>query len=152
MSIKHGRIKVYRDGFDFSFKNNQHLFDEQNYLKKDFFNNSSFRKISKDLILSVIKDRLDEIFKKIKKQIIVPGFEINSGVKVLLTGEGSNLINIENYCKIFFGSNVIKKSKDEKIEIEDNNFTSCFGAFKIIKEGWDTEALPEIHKENIKTL
>ena len=51
-----------RNNIDFSFQNNQKLFDENDYLKNIYFINSNFRKISKNLILNVIKARLDEIF------------------------------------------------------------------------------------------
>ena len=53
---------VIRNNIDFSFQNNQNLFDENHYLKNSYFINSSFRKISKNLILNVVKARLDEIF------------------------------------------------------------------------------------------
>ena len=75
-------------------------------LKNTYFINSNFRKISKNLILNVIKARLDEIFEILKKQLIVPGFNFNSGINFLLVGGGSNLFNIEKYCTNFFGSNV----------------------------------------------
>ena len=45
------------NNIDFSFPNNQNIFDENNYLKSTYFVNYSFRKIIKDLILNVIKAR-----------------------------------------------------------------------------------------------
>ena len=62
---------------DFSFDSNNQFFDRQDYLKKDYFTYSSFRKISKLLILNVIRTRIDEIFKLIKKQILLTGFNPN---------------------------------------------------------------------------
>ena len=56
---------------DFSFDNNNQFFDGQDCLKKNYFTYSSFRKISKLLILNVIRARIDEIFKLIKKQILL---------------------------------------------------------------------------------
>ena len=47
-----------RNNIDFSFQNNQNLFDENDYLKNTFFINSNFRKISKKLILNIVKARL----------------------------------------------------------------------------------------------
>ena len=58
---------VIRNNIDFSFQNNQNLFDENHYLKNSYFIDSSFRKISKNLILNVVKARLDEIFETVKK-------------------------------------------------------------------------------------
>ena len=60
-----------KNNIDFSFQNNQNLFDENDYLKNTYFVNSNFRKISKNLILNVIKARLDEIINKLKKQLVI---------------------------------------------------------------------------------
>ena len=143
-----------RNNIDFSFSNNKNLFDENNYLKNTFFVNSNFRKISKELIINVIKTRLDEIILTIKKQLIVPGFSLTSGINFLLSGEGSNLFNIEKYFINFFGPNV---KIIDKYDVEENldlkkNFTACLGAIKIIKDGWETEAIPKISDRNIKKI
>ena len=92
------------------------LIDENNYLKSIYFINSSFRKISKNLILSVVKARLDEIFDTLKKQLIIPGLNLTSGISFFLTGSGSNLLNIEKYFINFFGPNLkrIEKNNIEK--------------------------------------
>ncbi len=137
---------IIRNNIDFSFQNNQNLFDEKDYLKNTYFINSSFRKISKNLILDVIKARLDEIFETVKKQIIVPGFNLNSGIGFLLAGGGSYLLNIEKYCVKFFGSEIkkISENNNEKEKDLEKNFASCLGALRIIKDGWETEAIPEI--------
>jgi cell division ATPase FtsA len=145
---------VIRNNIDFSFKNNQNLFDANGYLKNSYFINSSFRKISKNLILNVIKARLDEIFETVKKQIIVPEFNLNSGIGFLLVGEGSYLPNIEKYCEKFFGPR-IKKLSDNNNEKEadlEKNFASCLGALRIIKDGWETEAIPETVDKNAKKI
>jgi cell division ATPase FtsA len=145
---------VIRNNIDFSFQNNQNLFDANGYLKNSYFINSSFRKISKNLILNVIKARLDEIFETIKKQIIVPGFNLNSGIGFLLVGGGSYLFNIEKHCEKFFGPR-IKKLSDNNNEKEtdlEKNFASCLGALRIIKDGWETEAIPEKVDKNAKKI
>jgi len=145
---------VIRNNIDFSFQNNQNLFDANGYLKNSYFINSSFRKISKNLILNVIKARLDEIFETVKKQIIVPEFNLNSGIGFLLVGGGSYLPNIEKHCEKFFGPR-IKKLSDNNNEKEtdlEKNFSSCLGALKIIKDGWETEAIPEISGKNIEKI
>ena len=145
---------VIRNNIDFSFQNNQNLFDANGYLKNSYFINSSFRKISKNLILNVIKARLDEIFETIKKQIIVPEFNLNSGIGFLLVGGGSYLPNIEKHCEKFFGPR-IKKLSDNNNEKEtdlEKNFASCLGALRIIKDGWETEAIPETVDKNAKNI
>ena len=123
-------------------------------LKNTYFINSSFRKISKNLILDVIKARLDEIFETVKKQIIIPGFNLNSGIEFLLVGGGSYLINIEKYCINFFGQNVKKIGENNNAKEKDleKNFASCLGALRIIKDGWETEAIPEMVGKNIKKI
>ena len=139
------------NNFDFSFQNNQNLFDENNYLKSIFFIKSNFRKISKKLILDVVKARLDEIFEMLKKQLFIPGFNFNSGFNFLLVGEGTKLSNLGIYTANFFSLNVNKIDIFNNKDHDDleKNFASCFGALKIIKDGWETEAIPKIKEKNI---
>ena len=139
------------NNFDFSFQNNQNLFDENNYLKSIFFIKSNFRKISKKLILDVVKARLDEIFEMLKKQLFIPGFNFNSGFNFLLVGEGTKLSNLGIYTANFFSLNVNKIDLFNNKDHDDleKNFASCFGALKIIKDGWETEAIPKIKEKNI---
>lgn len=137
-----------RNNTDFSFKNNQNLFDENNLLKKSFFIDSKFRKISKDLIYKVIRARIDEILEIIKKQLKLTGFNFNSGMNFFLIGEGSNFINIQEYCKNFFELSAIIERKDDL----EKKFSACQGGIKIIKEGWETEAIPEIKIKSIEKV
>jgi len=137
-----------KNNIDFSFQNNQKLFDEKNYLKNIYFINSKFRKISKSLIFKVIKARVDEIFEMIKKQLSLPGFDFNSGINIFLTGEGSNFTNIQKYCQHFYGLNTIVKRKDNL----EKNFSACLGGVKIINEGWETEAIPEIKAKGMEKI
>ena len=153
-SLNIDESEVIKNNIDFSFQNNQDIFDKNDYLKNTYFINSSFRKISKSLILNVIKARLDEIFETIKKHIIVPGFNLNSGIGFLLVGGGSYLLNIEKYCANFFGPNIkkLRENKNEKENYLEKNFASCLGALRIIKDGWETEAIPEMVGKNIKKV
>jgi len=153
-SLNLDESEIIKNNIDFSFQNNKNLFDEKDYLKNTYFVNSNFRKISKNLILNVIKARLDEIFDLLKKQLIVPGFNLSSGINLLLTGEESNLCNLEKYCINFFGPNVktIDKNSNEQNENLEKNFISSLGALKIIKDGWETEAIPETSERNIKKI
>ena len=143
-----------KQNIDFSFKNNQNLFDKNDYLKSTFFISSNYRKISKKLILDVIQARIDEIIYAIKKQLIVPGFNLSSGLKYFLTGEGMNLQNIDKYFNNFLGSNMSKLNKNNtgNEEALEEKFPSCFGALKIIKDGWETEAIPKTTNSNNEKL
>ena len=146
--------ETIRNNIDYSFKNTSKIFDENDYLKNIFFTNSNFRKISKKLILDVVQSRLNEIIDIIKKQLVIPGFGQSSGTGSLLTGEGSSLLNIEEYFFNIFGSNLRKVNKndtEENVNLE-KNFASCLGAIKIIKDGWETEAIPKISNKNIKKI
>ena len=85
-----------------------------------------------------------------KKQLTEPGIKIASGKNFLISGDGSKLPNIEKYFTNLFGSN-IKKTKisgEKNKEDLEINFSSCLGALKIIKDGWETEAIPEKSDKN----
>ena len=126
---------------DFSFKNNIKFFDEKDYLKKNYFNDSPYRKISKFLIFNIISERMDEILEKIKKQIFLTGFNHSYGGNFFIAGGGSNLDNMNLYFSNFFESEVKKKKSKNEIS---NNLAPCLGALKLIKDGWETEAIPEM--------
>ncbi len=131
-----------RNAIDFSFQNNHIIFDENNFLKKNYFINSSYRKISKELILGVTKSRIEEIFEKTKQQFIVPKLNLSACTNFLLISEENNLANIEKNYENYFQISVKKiNNSNEGIK---NFFSSCLGAIKIIKDGWETEAIPKI--------
>ena len=150
-SLNLGESENIINKIDFSFQNNEKLFDENGYLKNVYFNNSSFRKISQSLILNIVKARLDEIFEKIKKQITGTVLNSTLGINFFIAGGGSNLFNLEKYCSNFFGLKVKKSDKNNKKESEtqyDEKFASCLGALRIIRDGWETEAIPELINTN----
>ena len=129
---------------DFLFLNNKDIFDDKSNLKKSFFQNTKFRKISKSLIQNIVEARLDEIFEMIKKQIAITKLNSEWIRNIFIVGEGSGLSNIQNYCSKFFEVSI--KTIDKSNEIE--NFVSCLGALKIIKDGWETEAIAELPNKN----
>jgi len=143
-----------RNNFDYSFAENQDIFDQDDYLKKIFFNESKFRKISKNLILNIIKARLDEIFDIQKKQLTIPGFNFNSGINFLLTGEGNRLKNLEIYVSNLLGINNYNNFENivESSGYSDQSFDSSLGALKLIKDGWETEAIPKFKDKNIEKI
>jgi cell division protein FtsA len=146
--------KALVEKIDFSFQNNEEIFDTNNYLKDIFFNSSNYRKISKSLVLDIVKARIDETFEIIKKQIIESGFNPALGTNLFVVGGGSNLVNIDQYCSKIFSSNIKNLSKNNGTENNEfeRNFMSCLGAIKIIKDGWETEAIPEIKNKNAQKL
>ena len=140
---------------DFSFKNNNNIFDFDNYLKKIFFIKSNYRKISKDLVLDVIQARLDEIISIGKKQLLNTGFNSASGESILIAGDSLIFLeNIEKYFINHFNFNVKKANKIivEKDMNPEKDFTACMGALKLINNGWETEAIPKISSKNIEKV
>ena len=148
--------KIIRNNIDFSFEKNSNLFDENDYLKQNYFTDSNFRKISQKLISSIIKSRLDEILEIIKKHITFSGFNFALSSNFLLTGGGSNLLNLEKYFDNFFGTNIKKikeNNSNNNITMDlEKNFLACLGALKIVKDGWETEAIPETDGKNIEKI
>jgi cell division protein FtsA len=143
-----------KSNINFSLIENQHIFDENNFLKKEYFIDSVFRKISKDLIINVIKARLDEVSEKLAKQLVLGGFNLNSGINVFLVSEDSKIKNLEKYFMQFFKLNVtrLNKMSSSNEEMLENNFCSSLGAVKIIKDGWETEAIPETRTRNVEKI
>ena len=141
-SLSLNESKNIRNDIDFSFENNQKLFDSNSYLKNTYFIDSKFRKISRNLIINVIKARLDEIVELLKKQLTISGLSLVFGKNILLAGEALNFNNIEKYLANSFETQ-IRKADDKNMEEFEKNFSSCLGALKIIKDGWETEAIPE---------
>ena len=142
-----------RNKIDFSFKNNKELFDEKDYLKEVYFSNSSYKKISKSLILKIVKARLEEILLIIKKQILETGLNSTCGRNLFITGRGSKLYNFDKYCSNFFEFTVKKPSSNNRQEAEEEikqTFAACLGALRIIKDGWETEAIPKKLNEYTK--
>ena len=84
-----------------------------------------------------------QIFELLKKSLKTSGFNLNSGINIVLNGETSNFLNIQLYCESFFGLNVTTKDLPEI----DKNFAACLGCAKIIKDGWETEAIPKKSNE-----
>jgi len=140
---------ILRD-FDFSFKNNSKFFDGDDYLRKAYFKNSNFRKISKSLLLNIVKERINEIFEIIKKNMSLSEFSQSFGTKTFIAGGGSNLHNIEIFCTEFFDEGVYKLGKIDKENNKDESldfFFACLGAIKLIKNGWETEAIPKMSRK-----
>ena len=136
-----------KNKLDFSFKNNDQLFSSDNLLKDIYFKKTDYRKISKSLIYSIVKARLDEVFLMIKKNLFIEKNISLSAENFFITGDGSCLSNLESCFSNYFGVNVkkikINSSKKNNKNLENSfDFITCLGAIKIITEGWETEAIP----------
>jgi len=140
--------KIIND-IDYLFNDTQKPFDEENYLKNIYFFESNFRKISKKLILDVMKARLDEIINVVKKNLEFPGLNLDLGTKLLLIGNATNFFNIKKYIFNCLGKNITQINSRK---ISDENLSSCLGAVKIVNDGWETEAIPSISDRNIEKM
>ena len=129
--------------FNFLFEKNNNFFDKDNYLKKTYFTKSNYRKISKSLIINIIEARINEILEMINKNILLINSKEFFGIKIFVTGTGLCFDNIDLYCKNFFRSEVIKINNEKIINENEESLSACFGALKLIKDGWETEAIPE---------
>ena len=150
-SLNLDESEIIKNNIDFSFADTQKIFDKKGFLKDTYFIESNIRKISRDLLLSIVKARLDEIFGIIKKHIITTRFNLTSEINIFLTEGSSNLYNLDKYCENFFKTNIKKiLENDQNFEVEDlgKNFSSCLGGIKIIKDGWETEAIPVMGKKS----
>ena len=147
--------EIIRNEIDFSFEEKINIFDENGFLKNFYFKTSNFRKISEELLYSIIKARLNEIFEILKTQINFSNSNYNEGLKFFITGGGANLNNLEKYFSNFFQTNVKNFQRiNEKANKKDsiNNFIACFGAIKIINDGWETEAIPKTSRKNVEKI
>ena len=146
ISMNESREVVKKYGLDFeniTFKNSE-LSEDEKYLSNEFFIDSKYRKISKNLIINIMQSRIDEILKLSKNEIDFSGKKMTSGKNIYLFGGGSNLKNIMDYCSNRF---------DSKIDIIQNNntlkdfsgiessFFSCMGFIKLKIKGFETEAI-----------
>ena len=129
---------------DFSFQNNEALFDQNGFLKDNYFNGSNYRKISKTLILDITKARLDEIFHIIKKQIVTPELDTSIGVNFFMDDEESRLLNLEKYCSNFFGSGVnsLNKKNSQFCAIALNSFAHYHIFFALLTYLFHLSVLP----------
>ncbi len=148
-SLNMEESEVIKNKIDYSLDNNSELFNEDGFLKSNFFNESTFRKISKSLILNVVNARLDEILEKIEKQINLTRFNLNLDKYFFITGGGSKLINLETYFSKFLGMQIKKVQEKNK---QNEKFAPCLGASKIIKDGWETEAIPQLEGHKSKKM
>ena len=145
--------EIIKNKLDFSFKDNDELFSSDNLLKNIYFKKTDYRKISKSLIFSVVKARLDEVFRIIKKNLFISENKTLSTENFFITGEGSFLCNIENYFSNYFGTTVKKiYNKTSRKSNNHSDFAPCLGAFKIIRDGWETEAIPILVNEKNRKI
>ena len=80
----------------------------------------------------------------IKKQILLIDLNLMTKTGIFITGGGSNLNNLKDYSSTYFKTKVenVQIEQKDKENKQTDDFAACFGALKIIKDGWETEAIP----------
>ena len=89
----------------------------------------------------------------IKNEINFSGLSMTSGKNLFLTGGGSNIINFNQFCSDFFKCEIktIKTTDNIQTSVEESaSYSSCLGAIKILKDGFDTEAIAQNPNERGK--
>ena len=72
------------------------------------------------------------------------------GKTTVITSSGYT-INGDNF--IFDNNkNFIRSENPAIVEDLEKNFSACLGALKIIKDGWETEAIPKTGKKNVEKI
>ena len=119
---------------------------------ENYFNMNIFQKIQSygGNMLVPLGPITDLIFGILKKQIITTRFNLTSEINLFLADDSSTLHNLDKYCENFFKTNIKKIIENDKYLEKKNlekHFSSCLGGIKIIKDGWETEAIPVIGKK-----
>ena len=112
------------------------------FLLDKYFSETKFRKISSKFVRDIISARLDEILNKILKEINFLRTE-NTKQNLIFTGEGSRL----NDLKRIVNSKLLNYISDSSLNnLEpftniDRELLACYGAVKILTEGFVSEAI-----------
>ena len=113
--------------------------DKSQFLKENYFLESKFRKISLKFVKDVILARVDEILNKVFKEInllLVNG----TNFYLIFTGNGSTLKDFKKIAEGKLSNKIIDLETEESSKI-DIEFLSCYGAVKIMTEGFASEAI-----------
>ena len=112
------------------------------FLLDKYFSETKFRKISSKFVRDIISARLDEILNKILKEINFLRTE-STKQNLIFTGEGSRL----NDLKRIVNSKLLNYISDSSLNnLEpftniDRELLACYGAVKILTEGFVSEAI-----------
>ena len=128
------------DNLDDELSNNGFLSDK-------YFSKTKFRKISSKFIRDIISARLDEILNKTFKEI---NFLQAESVKqnLIFTGEGSRLNDLKKIVNIKLSNNIFDTNLNnfELFGKIDRELLACYGAVKILTEGFVSEAIAITNK------
>ena len=112
------------------------------FLSDKYFSETKFRKISSKFVRDIISARLDEILNKIFKEI---NFLQAESIKqnLIFTGEGSRLNDLKKIINIKLPNYTLDVNPDnfKSFTNIDGELLACYGAIKILTEGFVSEAI-----------
>ncbi len=119
--------------------------NDNEFVEKEFFVNTNYRKIRKDLIREIVKARIEEISDIIfSKNINLENFHKRKLKTYIFVEDNLVLKNFKDVFKIFFSNS---NSETEIIEdFEHDNFIR--NAVNLSLFGWKKEAVPIIQNKN----
>ena len=116
--------------------------DNNGFLSEKYFLETKFRKISTKFIKDIISARLDEILNKVFKEIYYLQAE-NIRHNLTIVGEGSRLNGLKKIINTKLSNDILDVNPyNFKIfENIDKELSACYGAVKILTEGFASEAI-----------
>ena len=122
--------------------------NENEFLSNNYFSETKFRKISSKFVMNIISARLEEILNKVFNEI---NFIQNESIKqnLIFTGGGSKLNDLKKIINnklsnCFFDINLDNFKPFNNI---DKELLPCYGAAKILIEGFVSEAIAVSNKK-----
>ena len=115
---------------------------ENEFLSNEYFSETKFRKISSEFVRKIISARLDEILNKIFKEVNL--LKANSiKQNLVFTGGGSRLIDLKKVINTKFSNCIFDANLDNSkfSNLIDREFLGCYGASRILSEGFVSEAI-----------
>ena len=116
--------------------------NENGFLSDKYFSETKFRKISSKFIRDIISARLDEILNKIFKEISYLQFE-SIKQNLIFVGEGSRLNDLKKIVNVKLPNCTFDTNLDnfKSFGNIDRELLACYGAVKILTEGFASEAI-----------
>ena len=121
--------------------------NKNEFLSDKYFSETKFRKISSKFVKNIIEARLDEILNKIFKEINF--FQAKSTKQNLIfTGEGSKLNDLKKIINTRLSNCIFDINFNNLKSFSDinNESLACYGAVKILTEGFISEAIAVTNK------
>jgi len=116
--------------------------NKNGFLSDKYFSETKFRKISSKFIRDIILARLDEILNKIFKEISYLQFE-SIKQNLIFVGEGSRLNDLKKIVNVKLPNCTFNTNLDnfKSFGNIDRELLACYGAVKILTEGFASEAI-----------